>query len=62
MFPQRVVVVGVKGCICLCQFKVIFLPIIKSHPANSFHEKIHSSSLEDSLDVLEFSAILFDYG
>lgn len=34
------------------------LPIRKSQPVNSFQEKMHSSSLEDSLDMREFLAIL----
>lgn len=31
---------------------------MKSQPVNSFHEKVHSSSLDDSFELREFSAIL----
>lgn len=34
------------------------LPIIKSQPVKSFHEKTHSSSFEESFELREFSAIL----
>lgn len=36
----------------------VCLPIMKSHPVKSFHEKTHSSSFDESFDILEFSAIL----
>lgn len=34
------------------------LPIMKSQPVKSFHEKTHSSSFEESFELREFSAIL----
>lgn len=42
---------------CIFFFGVC-LPIMKSHPVKSFHEKTHSSSFDESFDILEFSAIL----
>lgn len=38
--------------------KLVCLPIMKSQPVKSFHENVHSSSLEESFEFREFSAIL----
>lgn len=42
----------------LLPIPIYSVPIRKSHPVNSFQEKMHSSSLDDSLDMREFLAIL----